>query len=783
MKISIITTFILILINSTALAKPLTIKGHIYIQNKQQPLLYAAIENKTSKSFAYSNENGFFEIQANMNDSLVCRYLGCTDKIIPIHNNDSIIDVYLQEEATNLKEVEIVSRRRPIQMSSDGLVVNMSAIRKDGKLLSDVLTQLPTIKVKSNMITMAGKNKVLVYLNNHQVYLSGEDLMSYLNSLGLENINKINIISTPPTKYESEGNVGILKIETSKKINPGWQGRILGKAQQAHYQSGGASARFIYSGKNFSISNTILASYADEYVHSKYTNYFGDYLVATDCPKQNKNKVITTLTSVNLDIDAKNDLSLTLQLPWMNRDNNRDINNITKYYKAGNSDVDSLMISKGNGKTKNYQSSGELNYEHIFTENSDFDVTFGYINNHIDNNREWNSQTLIASNAVNDEDFYSLGHQNYNIYTFKTNFSNAYNNWNFSEGYKFSYTNSTSYNEKSECLDVNYPSSNLFGYKELVNALYINAAGALKAITLNFGLRAELTHIQGTSYSLNEINKNHYLKLFPVVSLKYEASDNNIFAFDYSKRIKRPDFELLDPFRWYTSKYDYSVGDPFLKPAYINNVSLSYMHGNNFYAKLYFTNTNKDFENMVILNKDNLQYQVEQAGNYLNISELGLDTEYTMMCGSWFESTMSGLLTYSSFMSNYQAFNNVKGWGCELTMNNHFYINKHFTSSVSIEDDVPGCYNYRKVNNSLLYNVEFSYTNAKKDFVISFNANDLLRTSSPKYHYYSNGIRQEFDNYYDSQFLGVTVIKKFGNVFNKVKKMFESSNSEEKSRL
>lgn len=81
------------------------------------------------------------------------------------------------------------------------------------------------------------------------------------------------------------------------------------------------------------------------------------------------------------------------------------------------------------------------------------------------------------------------------------------------------------------------------------------------------------------------------------------------------------------------------------------------------------------------------------------------------------------------------------------------------------------------------FNCGISYTNSKKDFSVMLSAEDLFRTSSPKYYYYSNGVRQNFNNYNDTQLVSVTVIKKFGNLFNKIKNMFESSNKEEKSRL
>lgn len=90
-------------------------------------------------------------------------------------------------------------------MSHDGFIINMDVINKNGKLFSDILPQIPLINIKGSIISMVGKNEVLVFLNNHQLYLKGDELMAYLNSLGTENIQKFKYYqlhqqNTKPTK-------------------------------------------------------------------------------------------------------------------------------------------------------------------------------------------------------------------------------------------------------------------------------------------------------------------------------------------------------------------------------------------------------------------------------------------------------------------------------------------------------------------------------------------------------------------------------------------------------
>lgn len=761
-------------------AQSYKIYGHVYFHDKSQPLSYASVKNCNTQQVVLSDSVGYFEIQVNKNDSLTCSYIGYADKVASI-SDEKTIDFCLDNNVQNLNEVEVIGRRKAIQMSHGGFIINMDVINKNGKLFSDILPQIPLINIKGGIISMVGKNEVLVFLNNHQLYLKGDELIAYLNSLGAENIQKIQVLSTPPAKYEANENIGILKIETLKKINPGLQANLLGKGSIAHYLSYGTSAKILYSSKKFSVETAVLGSCEKLFTHSQYSNMFKNYIVSTNCPKKSEENFAGILTNLNLILGQHDNISTMLQLPLLSKINNRDIANDTKYFSINNIQEDSIMSSKGYGKSANYQTNLEINYAHSFNDKSNLNITLGYINSYERNHRNWLSLTKTALTTL-DENFCSAGHQKNDIYTFKMDFDNSFKNWKFSEGYKFSYINTKSYNEEDEKL-VYSTSHNLFGYREANNALYVNAESSIKSIQLSLGLRAEYTYTKGLSYTLNTINNNHYLRVFPVVGIEYLINNSNTISIDYSGRIKRPNFQLLDPFRWYTSKYDYSEGNPFMKPSYIHNVSLSYMCNNSFYTKMYFTKTNKDFGKMVFLDSENIQNQVERAGNFFDISTFGINVEYNFQLGSWLETNLTGDITYSSYISNQTSFKNVKGWGSDFSLNNSFFLSKRLTGFLYIEDDIPGYYNYRKAKNAFLLNLGLSYTNKNKTMIVSIKAEDLFKTSNPKYSYYSNGIKQKFNNYYDSQHLEITLIKKIGNVFNKAKPTFQSSNSEERNRL
>src|SRR5690606_40794019 len=96
--------------------------------------------------------------------------------------------------------------------------------------------------------------------------------------------------------------------------------------------------------------------------------------------------------------------------------------------------------------------------------------------------------------------------------------------------------------------------SNQFKYEENTQAVYFSAQ---KEITekweAKIGLRLENTQLKGNSVTLNQENETNYTKLFPTAYLSFTPNDNHSFSLNYNRRINRPNYNFLNPFRWIAS--------------------------------------------------------------------------------------------------------------------------------------------------------------------------------------------------------------------------------------
>lgn len=130
--------------------------------------------------------------------------------------------------------------------------------------------------------------------------------------------------------------------------------------------------------------------------------------------------------------------------------------------------------------------------------------------------------------------------------------------------------------------------SNYFRYRENNEALYVSGSKKIGKWNLQAGLRMEATQTTGYSRELDNTHKNNYIKLFPTLYAMYSIADKTSISFNYSRRINRPSYESLNPFRTINNSNSYNEGNAFLQPAFTDNVELTFTY-KNLDSRVYFS--------------------------------------------------------------------------------------------------------------------------------------------------------------------------------------------------
>ena len=325
-----------------------------------------------------------------------------------------------------------------------------------------------------------------------------------------------------------------------------------------------------------------------------------------------------------------------------------------------------------------------------------------------------------------------------------------------------------------------------FVYTENTEAAYIDFAKELNKWTLKLGLRAEYTQTKAESQENREKNqKNKYLKLFPALYMLYAINDNHSVNINYNRRISRPEFLYLDPFRRYLSNVSYAVGNPFLRPSFTDKVELSHTYKNKLISTASFSKTLDGFFNLVPITNTITKEQIYTKQNYYNLYQYEISESYTFHPFSWWSSQNQANVYYSYHTIDPTIDAVVQnGYNIYLSTNNSFMINKKKTIQGEINFVWEYYESYAAINKyKPYYSLDFGLNMffLDKQLQCSFAFNDALRTLMYNATSFTSNIKQNYKNYLDSKHLKISFKYHFGNktISTKIRAF---GNQEEKDR-
>lgn len=766
---------------SYAQEKSITVHGKVYDNVSLEKLEGVTVNIKGTNIVSISDLNGEYRILVQPTDSLVFSYPFYQPKIVSV-SNQTKLDVPLEIRTTLLDEVVVKGEKKVIQFKADRIIVDLKKINKTGRTLVDVLKLMPTIKASDNSLNIWGKSSTLVYIGDRPLRMTGQALIDYLNSLPAELISNVEIISTPPSQYEASGNIGIIRLTADSEMMSGWKASLTAGIMKNSYVSAMLSSFGGYYTKKIDFEGLIFGSSNNRLNQSDYTSFFPQATIRTFNPKKWSNNGLETVLTMNYKINKTNNILLNVQLPMYDSENVKDIDNVTEYYnKSAYQSIDSLLYSVGTAKKRTYLYVVDAIYKYSFSKQNNLSIALGYVNNSVMNNREWLSEINKNNVAYNSELYNTSGRMKHSILTSQIDANYTLSGFNFTSGYKLSSITTDSKNCLSLQGEFLQPFSNFFQYTELTNALHSSIDKTYANWLVKIGLRAELTHTNGNSISQHSEHKNRLFHLFPTLYVGHSIQKHRL-SIAYSKRIDRPSYSYLDPFKWFISKYDYAVGNPFLKPSITHLLDFRYLYGDRFSGRIYGTKVIDKIGRFVVLDSEDYKKQVQMTDNFLDEYSCGLNLYYKFNYGV-LETTLSGDVSFSKFVSKKSDFEDTSGWSSSISMNNTLFFSPYFMLNVDITNNFPSVLNYRRMENMFRTDIGFIYRVNKHNIELKLSTNDIFKTYKSNYYYYSNSVRQEYANYYDSRSIKFSIAWKFGDWNTKQISKKGSSNTEEKERL
>jgi hypothetical protein len=692
-----------------------------------------------------------------------------------------------------IQSVVVTGQKKLFERKVDRLVFNVeNSIAASGGDAVEALKVTPGIIVDNDKISMIGKSGMSVMVNDRLVQLSEDDLINYLKSIPSDNIKSIEVITAPPAQYEAEGNSGIVNIVLKKAKSNSWNGILNTGYNQGVYGTGNVGGSFNYNKDKLTIS--LSGNYSNG--EKKLTDGSETLYPSQKWDSKSNGKSYTNMLSARGLIDYQITKKWNMGIQYVasyNKPGSSSINRITlSDYTTGA--VDSTLITKTHSNAeRRLNSVGWFSTIALDTLGRALDIKFDYFNYNNDRNNSFGTNTFNKGQELIENSYYSVansGGLNINNYSAQIDMKHPLKFINLSYGGKLTFTQTngdTNYFDTTGGTPlIDLSKSNVFDYTENIQALYVSGNKKFgEKLEMQLGLRLESTQTEGVSQTTGQNTKHNYLEIFPTFHMSYSANDKNKYSLSYNKRISRPDFNSVNPFRFYSGQYYYMEGNPFLKPAISHNLELSYMYKDYLQTGVFFSIEKDNFAQVTFLNDEDHIKEVKRL-NYFDSYDIGIGQAYSYNKLGWWQNYNMLVVFYAYSRSQIYPVTpkSMDIFNGRIYTSNTFILNKSKTLSLGfVLSYMPPARSGDLVENGSKTQMDafFRMMFLDKKLQISLHGNNLFKEYDFNNKGVRNGIEVANKGFYDTRYFRIALSYKFGNSNLKTKQT-EESNKDERNR-
>lgn len=579
---------------SVAMGQNTTVKGVLMDKGLGESEPYATVRifkhGKTDKPVAMflTDGEGRFkqEVKGEGNYDLIVSSIGKAElKKSIVLGKESVIDLdtlYILENASTLKGVEIVAQKPLVKMEVDKMSYDVSEdADAQASTVLDMLRKVPMVTVDGqDNISVNGSSSFKVYVDGKPNVMFSSNPSMIFKNMPASVVKNIEVITNPGAKYDAEGAAGVLNI-VMNRTNPaamesmnGYNGSI--RASVGNRSIGGGVYLSGQQGK-FSYSANVNENYSKPgttKVEMEQENGDGKILTLSET----KTKLPFTMGNISLgyELDSMSNVSATFSLTRMNMKNE---GSTTTDMHGGNYGNAFGYGNEINMKNKRTSFSGTVDYQRFFNKEHTQWLAFTYQLSVMPSENEQRSRFNTGSTSFIDlTDRYSLSKEHTTDHTFQTDYTMPIGTGQtLNVGGKLMMRRATS-DSKYYLKDIYDEASSMdYLYKNSILAGYSEYEGKWGDIGAKAGLRYEHTW-QNVEYRLGNGTdfKTNYGSLVPSASLSYSFSPTSNIGLTYNMRISRPGITYLNPYVDKSDPTTLTYGNTNLDVEKAHNISLVY---------------------------------------------------------------------------------------------------------------------------------------------------------------------------------------------------------------
>jgi len=777
-----------------------TVSGIIKDKTAKTALPFVSVVLKTESDSAFvtgtiSDEEGRFAISGIRpgNYVLEVSLVGyqTSKQSLYVGNLSGFLDastIELEENAHALAEVEVSAKQDEVsgRMDKKTFSVEDNPSQSGGSVLQ-TMQNLPGVTVQEGKVQLRGSEKVTILVDGKQTALTGFGSQYGLDNIPASAIEKIEIINNPSSKYDANGNAGIINIIMKKNKHDGFNGKVglaggLGALWVKKENLPSIRPQYRYTPKfNPSLSlnyrkNQINVFLQADYLYTETLNrnefvdrYYDDGTVIRQQTKRNRNtQFANAKAGLDWAINERNTLTVSGLFgsekiidhgdePFFNS----DVSERLRLWQFLEDELKTTVMATAAYQHKFRQAGHLLNIGFNYTFHREDEKYF--FDNILPSYTGRDAFKLLSDEQVADLNVDYIKPLKYGrVETgLKVRKRDIPTNMQFYPG-------------------LNSPLDSSAGgwatYREIIPALYGNYIYETRHLEAELGLRVEYVDLQ---YDVNPGHRSYksdgysYIQPFPTLRLAYKLNDRNKISLFYNRRVDRPNEVDIRIFPKYDDAEIIKVGNPALKPQFTNSLELAYKGGwkkGYFYSALYHRIADGTITRIsTTVPGSNLIYAIFQNVN--RSYNTGVELILSQEAASWY----SFNLNVNAYRNRIDAFTVTnlypvvhtfsadaqEMYSGSLKLNNTFHLSKTTDAQLTAVYLAPDLIPQGKTGERFSLDAGIKTRIQKRKGEVFLNATDLLNTMIIRKQIQGDGFYYNSRDYYETQVVRVGYSYKF----------------------
>lgn len=641
----------------------------------------------------FSDKTGNFSMEIPNVDSVFLKVehekIGSYTSGILAASQELILDCSSDNQ---IEEVVIAAKKPMIEKKQGMFVVNVDQmITASGSSAFEVLELSPGVRINSqDIISLNGKSGIAVQINGKMLPMSGTELANYLKGIPSSTIEKIECIHSPSSKYDAAG-AAIINIVLKKDARIGTNGSYAGTVGQGVYPKTSHAISLNHRTKNVALTASYAYSYRKAFNDLQLNRHFytndtfqGSYIQKNffSFPVQNHS------TRLGADFTGKKNTSYGVSVSGVSNRFTRLGNNISDV-------IDSQHQLASRFGTYSKTSDAWLNGSSNLYWKKVLDTVGSFISFDADAAGYGNTSDQLFITDYTDPqgnaiapDYKLTGKMKgmLTIFSLKTDYTkNFKKNQSLEAGLKSSRVVADNdlrfFNESSGTPVYDSTKSNHFIYTEHINAAYSSYRKEWSKFQMQLGLRAEMTHVNGNQLTTGQVRDTTYLQLFPTGFFSYQPSEKHQFELAIGRRIDRPSYDQLNPFKFYLDPSTYKAGNPYLRPQTTISTDLTYLFKQNYSVTLSTSVTQNNITEIIAPSATAQNLTVQTDINLKQAVVYSIAINAPIEWNKWARTNLSVTGYYAGYTGN-AARTNIQNQGSpvgDVSMINSFTLPKDWT--------------------------------------------------------------------------------------------------------